>query len=264
MPKTLTHRETDSESERYQQWQHLSRRKERELERKENSSFPNHSTISPLSLVSSKHRSLGFILNKSISPNCRLFQEADKSCSSSSSSFSSNPNAHHLLDIKFPKYFHDQTNLTKLSIYMGDKVHKQSSKKSMGINTIRLYICHHQIIGTSSGIRTCRRSFLEARLGSIQGYGGVKLEDSRNSLPLSYPRVQHQKKENSQLFSPSHTYGSSSKEKDFFKSFSSFCSQFKARVILALSLHEPVHRVLPIPKSKLLRLYSLGFSAFRF
>ena len=47
------------------------------------------------------------------------------------------------------------------------------------------------------------------------------------------------KKKISQLFSPSHTYGSSNKEKGFFQFFSSFCYQLKARVILALSLQEP-------------------------
>ena len=66
-----------------------------------------------------------------------------------------------------------------------------------------------------------------------------QLEDSRNSLPLSYPRSNTKRKKSSQLFSPSHTYRSSSKEKCFFQFFSSFYSQFKARVILALSLQEP-------------------------
>ena len=63
-----------------------------------------------------------------------------------------------------------------------------------------------------------------------------QLEDSRSSLesPFSYPRVQHQKKESSQLFSPFHTYESSSRKESFFQIFSSSCFQLEARVILAL------------------------------
>ena len=37
---------------------------------------------------------------------------------------------HHLLDIKLPKYFHDQTNLTKLSIYLGVKEKKKKNSKA--------------------------------------------------------------------------------------------------------------------------------------
>ena len=39
---------------------------------------------------------------------------------------------HHLLDIKLPKYFHDQTNLTKLSICLGVEEKNNSEAKVNG------------------------------------------------------------------------------------------------------------------------------------